>query len=121
MLSGLPRSGSQVLSSILNQHPDIHSTVTSPIADLIGKIVPEWQQLSQSQLDPDIRQLHNILHGVIQGAYKHVDKNVIVDKNRLWPRYGKLVSNVLGEKPKIICTVRNITEILASYILLIEK
>jgi len=34
-LSGLPRSGSTLLGSLLNQHPEIYATPTSPLADLL--------------------------------------------------------------------------------------
>lgn len=121
MLSGMPRSGSQVLSSVLNQHPKIFSTITSPIADLLGIVNEQWPILSQADLTPNPDQYKNILLGLITGAYAHVDKSIIIDKNRLWPRYSEFLYNVLGVRPKIICTVRPIPEILASYILLIEK
>ena len=121
MLSGIPRSGSQVLSSILNQHPEIHSTTTSPVADLLGLVSDQWPLISQALTDPHPDQYKNMLLGLIDGAYKHIDRSVIVDKNRLWPRYSSLMTDVLGQRPKIICTVRDIPSVLASYILLIEK
>jgi len=34
-LSGLPRSGSTLLGSILSQHPELQATPTSPLADLL--------------------------------------------------------------------------------------
>lgn len=121
MLSGIPRSGSQVLSSILNQHPLIHSTTTSPVADLLLTVHDQWNILNQALINRNLDQNRNIMKGLLVGAYEHIDKPIIVDKNRLWPRYGKLISQIIQNKPKIICTVRNIPEILASYILLIEK
>ena len=121
MLSGMPRSGSQVLSSMLNQHPEIHSTTTSPVADLLGIVGEQWPVISQALTDTHPDQFKNMLTGLVNGAYRHIDKSTIIDKNRLWPRYGELTSYMLGQRPKIICTVRNIPDILASYILLIEK
>ena len=121
MLSGLPRSGSTVLSSMLNQHPEIHATTTSPIADLLGMVNENWPNLSAAVLDKNPIQYQNIITGIVDGAYTHIDKPIIVDKNRLWPRYGNFIRPAFGYKPKIICTVRNIPEVLASYILLIQK
>lgn len=120
MLSGIPRSGSQVLSSILNQHPKIHSTVTSPMADLIINVNDHWTYLHQSLVNYQPIQFRNMILGLLNGAYAHIESPYIVDKNRLWPRYGKLMADIFQTKPKIICTVRNIPEVLASYILLIE-
>lgn len=121
MLSGIPRSGSQVLSSMINQHPEIYSSTTSPVVDLLDIINNEWPRLSSALVNPDKDQLKNIVGGMIDGAYEHINKPVIVDKNRIWPRHGSLMTDVIGSKPKIICTVRPIPEVLASYILLVEK
>lgn len=121
MLSGIPRSGSQVLSSILNQHPLIHSTTTSPVADLLLLVSEKWTTLNRSIVDVHPDQHRNIMLGVLNGAYKHINDPIIIDKNRLWPRYAKLMSNILQSRPKIICTVRNIPDVLSSYIILINK
>jgi sulfotransferase len=121
MLSGLPRSGSQVLTSLLNQHPEIYASTTSPVVDLLSIVNSNWKYISQGSLDQHPEKENNIIGGMIDGAYKHIEKPVIVDKNRLWPRYSKVMLNVLGKKPKIICTVRPIPEILSSYILLVRK
>jgi len=121
MLSGIPRSGSQVLSSLLNQHPDIFSSTTSPVIDLLDIIHTNWPRLSSPLTNPDPDQYKNIINGMIHGAYHHVKKPVIIDKNRIWPRHGKLMKMALGCPPKIICTIRPIPEVLASYILLINK
>lgn len=121
MLSGLPRSGSQVLSSMLNQHPLIHASTTSPLADLLCLVQENWPKISQALLDPHPNQHSNIINGIIQGTYQHLNKPIIIDKNRLWPRLTNITKQVLKDKPKIICTVRNIPDIMASYVILIEK
>lgn len=121
MLSGLPRSGSTVLSSMLNQHPAIHATTTSPIIDLITIINDNWPNISQAIKNPEPTQYANMITGLIDGAYQHIPEQVIVDKNRLWPRFSKLMHYAFNTKPKIICTVRSIPDILASYILLLNK
>ena len=120
-LSGIPRSGSQVLSSLLNQHPKLHSTTTSPLAELSSIIIEAWPRLSLQVKKRNSEQLGNMLNGMFQGTYEHIEKPIIVDKNRLWPRFIKEVSITLKQKPKIICTVRNIPDVIASYLLLIRK
>lgn len=121
MLSGIPRSGSQVLLSTLNQHPEIHATTTSPVVDMIEIFNNNWPTISAALVNTVPEQYSNMIEGMIDGAYKHITRSTIIDKNRLWPRYGKLMHQVLGFKPKIICTVRPIPEILSSFILLIQK
>lgn len=120
-LSGLPRSGSQVLSSLMNQHPLIYSTPTSPVADMVGIVVENWFRISGAIANRDPAQYENMIEGLMQGAYKHLKDPIIVDKNRLWPRYIKELNAAFKVKPKIICTVRDIASIVASYILLIRK
>jgi hypothetical protein len=120
-LSGLPRTGSQVLSSLLNQHPLIHGSTTSPLAELSLIIFEQWPMLSQSLNDPDPNQFSNIVTSVFQGTYQHIQKPIIVDKNRRWPRYIAALNQGLKQRPKIICTVRDIPSIIASYLLLIKQ
>lgn len=121
MLSGLPRTGSQVLASILNQHPALHASTTSPVVDLLDSVVTTWRTVSSIITNDHYERETNILRGLITGAYLHIDAPVIIDKNRLWPRKTELMTKILGTRPKIIMTVRPIPEILASYITLIAR
>lgn len=121
MLSGIPRSGSSVLGSMLNQHPDIYASTTSPVVDLVDIINHNWFAISNALAQRHPSQYPNMIKSLCYGAYEHIDKNVIIDKNRLWPRYAELMKLSLGHKPKVICTVRDIPEIIASYILLIAN
>lgn len=120
-LSGIPRSGSQVLSSLLNQHPKLYGTTTSPLSDLASIVFDNWHRLSLPVVNPNPNQISNIVQGIFQGTYKHIEKPIIIDKNRLWPRYIKELNSCLKQRPKIICTVRDIPDVIASYILLIRK
>lgn len=120
-LSGIPRSGSQVLCSVLNQHPLLYASTTSPLADLLLSFNEVWPDISQAMVDRDPKQQPNMVRGLINGAYEHIDKSFIIDKNRLWPRFINTLNESLEKKPKIIFTVRSIPEVLTSYILLIRK
>jgi sulfotransferase len=121
MISGLPRSGSTVLSSLLSQHPDIYTTTTSPVLDLINIIKAKWPHITGHLVDQDPAQLNNIIDGVFESSYRHVDQSVVIDKHRERPRHIKFLTDLRGHPPKIICTVRDIPEILSSFILLIER
>jgi sulfotransferase len=50
-LSGLPRSGSTVLAAILNQHPDMHTSSTSGLLDMMFGTFQAWKQSLSSQAD----------------------------------------------------------------------
>lgn len=91
------------------------------MADLSIIVFENWPHLSQALVDPDPAQYSNIINSLFQGIHRHIDKPIVVDKNRLWPRYIKELNIGLGHRPKIICTVRDITDVIASYILLIRR
>jgi sulfotransferase len=38
-ISGLPRSGSTVLSAILRQNPRFHASISSPVSGLFGNVL----------------------------------------------------------------------------------
>jgi hypothetical protein len=41
-LSGLPRSGSTVLAALLQQHPEMHTTATSGLLDMLVGTLKAW-------------------------------------------------------------------------------
>lgn len=120
-LSGVPRSGSTVLASILSQNPDIFTTPTSPLLDLVQLTGNNWNNVSIYQKNHHPDQLKNIYEGIFNSMYKHVKQPIILDKHRAWPRNINLITAVTGKKPKIIMTTRDISEILASFIIILTK
>lgn len=120
-LSGIPRSGSTVLATIISQNPKIYTTPTSPMLDLVQLTAENWSRVSATQKLHHPDQLKNILHGIFNSSYKHVEQPIILDKHRAWPRNIPLIFNITGRRPKIICTVRDIPEVLASFISILEK
>lgn len=120
-LSGLPRSGSTVLAAILNQHPDIHASSTSGLLDMMMGTLRAWSDslsakssVDQEQSEKEIR---NVLRTIMDAKYEHVEKPIILDKARSWASDVNIrtMGNVLGYKPKIIATVRNIPDCAASF------
>lgn len=115
-MSGLPRSGSTVLSSILNQNPRIYSGPNSPVVSLMDQIKSNLSYDETFQANPKPQQAKELISSVICHYYSDVEKPVIIDKNRAWPYFLNYVSEYLGVEAKVICPVRNIDEILASFI-----
>jgi sulfotransferase len=115
-MSGLPRSGSTLLSSILNQNPNIHSGPSSPV---VGTMLTLENSLSSDELFlayPKPEQAGKIISSVIENYYSDVDKPVIIDKNRSWVNRLHYIPGYFGIEPKILCPVRNLDEILTSFI-----
>jgi sulfotransferase len=122
-LSGLPRTGSTVLGTLLSQHPSLHSTRTSVVRDLARYICT--YHLGESPFydtkNPD-SPAWGAVRGLLEGTYSKVDDNkIIIEKDRGWPSDVQWLSSILSKKPRIIATVRPIPEILASFILLSRK
>jgi hypothetical protein len=117
-LSGLPRSGSTVLSALLNQHPDVHASPTSGMGEVMFNTFKAWQGSSAEQAAPDENQIKSILRGIMQAKYAAIDKPVIIDKARNWAEVSsiKVLHDLLGRKPKIIATVRNVEDCAASFV-----
>jgi sulfotransferase len=57
-----------------------------------------------------------MISSVIENYYSDVDKNIIIDKNRSWVNRLHYIPGYFGVEPKVICPVRNMDEILASFI-----
>ena len=118
-LSGLPRTGSTLLASILNQNPNIHVSGTSALLELLTT-TGNGIATNRSTYEITEEQEINIYYGIINGQYQHIDKNIIFDKHRGWPSMIQALQKI-KHNPKILCTIRTIPEIIVSYIKLIEK
>lgn len=121
-LSGLPRSGSTVLAAILSQHPAIHTTATSGLLDMLVGTLRAWADSMSVQATPDKekseQEIQRILRNICDSKYEEVSKPVILDKARGWASdiNMRTMGRVLGHKPKIIATVRNIPDCVASMV-----
>lgn len=115
-MAGLPRSGSTLLSAILNQNPRIHSGPSSPVTSIMLTLENAIANDELFIAYPKMEQAGEIISSVIKHYYSDVDKPVIIDKNRSWVNRMHYIPGYFGTEPKIICPVRNIDEILASFI-----
>lgn len=120
-MAGLPRSGSTVLSSILNQNPRFYSGPSSPV---LGAMFAVEQNFMGNELYhgyPKPNQVKEIIGSVPHHFYSDVQKPVVIDKNRAWTARIPYIQGYIGQQAKIICPVRNIDEILTSMIMMIRR
>jgi sulfotransferase len=121
-LAGLPRTGSTLLGTLLSQHPELHSTRTSAVRDImrypLGYFLGESPYFNLK--DPN-SQAWGIAKGVLFGAYENIDKTVIIEKDRGWAGEIPVLKRILGEDPRVIAPVRSIPEIIASFMLISKK
>lgn len=119
-LAGLPRSGSTLLASIINQRSDIYATTTSPMLDLLYLNEQAWRNNPNVIANSDERQVVNISSAIINGCWEHIDKPIIIDKHRAHCRNIGVLKYMVTPNPKVIVTVRSIADILASFVRLIH-
>lgn len=120
-LGGLPRSGSTLLGSLLNQHPDIYVSPTSPLGDIVTDIEKIFEYVDIQFTFDRKKVSYNVYNAVLSNFYNHIPKSIILDKNRFWGKNLNTVQQFLCNKPKIITTYRPVPEILTSYISLIKR
>ena len=117
---GLPRSGSTLLTALLNQNPDIHAGTLSPVFELMY-YTNQILQNEQSKAFPKPEVFNRLVRHSLTGYYSDIDEHIIIDKCRAWPAHIDLLKRYVINNPKLICTVRHPLDILASFITLIHK
>ena len=114
-MAGLPRSGSTLITNILKQNPKVHGESVSSLSSIFGSINASWSSMETNQEYNNTEAKVGVLKSVLQGYYSHIDKPIIVDKDRGWIPLLPQVEAILDRKVKIIVCVRNPAEILTSF------
>jgi sulfotransferase len=111
-ISGLPRSGSTLLSAILMQNPMCYASITSPV-HLVTTQLTHIDQIGTNQLLTN-EKLRLLIKSAIEISYNDIDKPIIFDTNRSWTGCLEMLNSVVDDL-KIICCVRSISDILNSF------
>jgi len=120
-LSGLARSGSTLLGSILNQHPSVHVTPTSPLLDLLN-YANQALNTVQQQYTFDFKTVSTDIYvGLFESFNQRVSKPIIIDKHRGWVKNIPVIESVIKQTPKVLCTYRPIPEVMTSFLKLMDK
>ena len=120
-MAGLPRSGSTLLSTLLNQNPRIYSGPSSPI---LGTMYATHDSFIGNELYtgyPKPDQVNEIIGSIIEHWYSDIDKPVVIDKNRAWCARVPFIEGYIKQDAKVIVPVRRVDEILASILTMIKR
>lgn len=122
-LAGLHRSGNTVLSSILNQNPNIYSSPLSPVLEYMRSTYDASNIVEQAVSNMYPERSIRLLSRMLENYYEDVDKPIIFDRDKNWahPLNIKMLKECINFEPKIVFTTRPIIEILASFIALDSK
>ena len=105
-ISGLPRSGSTLLSAILRQNPRFHAGVTSPIAGLVTNLIAHMSGGSEFAPFFDDARRRAVLRGLFDSFYGN-GPPVVFDTNRNWTAKAAVAVD-LYPRARFLCTVRSI-------------
>jgi len=112
-ISGLPRSGSTLLSAILRQNPEFYADISSPVQGLVASTINVITGSESNHLiDGDRRK--SILRAMFNAYYENVEPPTVFDTNRSWTAKTSLLKT-LYPQTKIICCVRDLPWILDSF------
>lgn len=111
-ISGLPRSGSTLLSSILKQNPSFHTGISGPLLSHFRSVIETANSGQKTEFD--LERTQRIAKATVDAFYAEVQKPIVFDTNRLWTN---LLPNLQDLYPytKVICCVRDINWIIDSF------
>jgi sulfotransferase len=125
-LSGLPRSGSTLLSNILLQNPEIYVTATSGLIEVVRSVRDICDRSPQFRAMP-VHEKESVkvemIRGLMAGRFREHQTKTCFDKSRGWPSMLEFLKTILGSRDriKVLVCVRDLRDILASFEKLYRK
>ena len=120
-MAGLPRAGSTLLSTLLNQNPRFHSGPSSPVLGAMFSVHDNFQSNELYTGYPKPERVNEIVGSVIRHWYSDIEQEVIIDKNRAWCARVPFIEGYIGQEAKIIVPVRRVDEILTSLLTMVHR
>lgn len=119
-VAGLPRSGSTLLQNLLAQSPHHHVTPTNGLINMMGVLRDNWTNFDAfkaqgiQQVQPRIAaSLRAMSYGFYEVELSQ--GKVVFDKSRGWLQHIELLEEVYRRPVKVICTVRDLKAVAASF------
>ena len=116
LISGLPRAGSTLLSSILKQNPKFSAGISDPLHSFVHSIIRDINSNAGMDAQVSVDRRKQILVDLFHSFYKD-HPQVCFNTNRGWTADTSLLASLFGDFKMIVC-VRSIPWILNSFELL---
>ena len=115
-LAGMQRSGATVLSSILNQNPDMWVSPASPLFRMMLTQTQSHNELENLDYNRGVA-IDDTIATIPHAFYQDKSAKYIIDKNLNWPNpLGvELINRYITKDIKIICPVRNVLDVIVSF------
>ncbi len=122
-LTGLPRTGSTLLASLLYQNPLIHTEGASVLNDLMWEVQNVYLDNPNAKASRKKEVLERILRNLPHEYYAGVGRPVVFDKSFTWTLGGniEMAKKYITDTPKFIVLHRPTEEIVRSFIGLMER
>ena len=106
-ISGLPRSGSTLLSALLRQNPRFHAGMTGPVGSLVEAMLRNMSMGNETSIFITDAQREALLRAVFTTFYSHAPAgDVVFDTNRMWCTKLPLIAELFPQA-RVICCVRD--------------
>lgn len=117
-LAGMPRAGSTLLSSILNQNPEIFASSSSPLCNMLHESEFLWRKQVSLGANRNDEAVIRVMKSMIPSFYSDKKQKIIIDKSFHWglPNHLKLLSRFSPTPPKFIIMNRDLEQVIESNI-----
>lgn len=114
-ITGLPRSGSTLLSAILRQNPRFHAGMTSPIGALFEGLLAQVSAGTELAPMVSVEQRKRLSRGLFDSYYADLSPDIetVFDTNRGWASRVSAVVELFPDA-RFICCVRNVAWVMDS-------
>lgn len=121
LISGLPRSGRNLLATVLGQNPNFYTAIQTPLCELVYRQFSLWVDKDNMHQEDFLMKEIKICNTLFKTIHKNfysvlTNKKIIFDVRHSWHnRYNIwMLKLIYNEPPKVICCIRNMEEIAAS-------
>ena len=83
-LSGLPRSGNTLISSLLNQNPEVYSSPISPLVQNIWVLHRNFEYEANITSEENQARHQKSIEDYTKSFYSDINKPVIFDREKEW-------------------------------------
>lgn len=120
LISGLPRSGTTLLSTILNQNPRFEASISGPLALFVRSIIEQSNTQGGYRYECPIEKRKQLIKSLFDTYYDDTTKEVAFNTNRGWGLQLERMKDIYPDLKMIVC-VRDLGWILDSFEQLTRK
>lgn len=120
LTAGLPRAGSTLLGTILNQNPRFEASISGPLARFVRAVITESSTQGGYKYECPPERRKRLIAGLFDNYHDTPGKEVYFNHNRGWPLLLPTAKDLYPDLKMILC-VRDIGWVLDSFETLVRK